>query len=271
MCGLSIVGTIFCFSFAAVRGGEWYRYLWVLTFGLCNLASGWLGWKTRWGFAILRYPGALWFATFALMGIAARKVPMVDHLPSAIIIATPFLAIAAYSYFMSGHGEERQLNLPLKLVHGFKRLEWRWFTPPKWDYWLVWVGLLFSPIIGGYFIVKHWSSAYGHFWLQAVIALWFAYVATFAWNWIRSPFQRSTFKSLVVSATCVRCVGIFFGYCVWVMKNGGWQPFSQGVGGYFWIVILTSLFEGAFDRCCVRQTQEGRTEYEALEGPSVGL
>lgn len=223
---------------------------------------------TGFGYHPLRYPMALWLASVVVVGLTGRKTLTVDRIASATIFVIPFLAIALYSFLEARKPDcGKQLNIPTSLEHAYRRLGWKWLTPPRWDFWLCWIGLLFSPLISTVLIVGQWDQAIDHAWLMGLRVVWMCLLVLFAYRWFLAPVKRDKCKETAVSAMSIRTIGFLYYYSLDFKST----EILNRLVSFVVACMLTSIFEQAYVRCMERQTPAGVGEYEALEGPSLGL
>ncbi|MBS1728593.1 MAG: hypothetical protein JST51_17890 [Armatimonadetes bacterium] len=264
--GFGVLMCLAASSFLPIYHAEWYRYFAAIVLTLVNGWSAWAAWRTGYGANLLRFPAAVW--VMSLLAVASVRKFEVSDLPVVMLFLAPFLTIAMYSgiqYRQPDGG--KQLEIPVGMVHSYKRLGWKWMTRPQLDFWLVWVGILTSPALGIYCFARLWDRTLGNAWAYLLAFFEVVYLAIFAYQWFKALGSRGNYKNVVVSAGLVRGTGLLFAYCF----RPDMASWTARLSGFLVVFGITSLIENAYGRCCERQTQEGILEYESLEGPSVGL
>lgn len=272
---LSPVGIAFLAGLAVSSGrmtlmirhdAEGFRYIIAAFAFLGQVLSYWWAINTKFSWNPLRFPCALWLVSILTM-LSAKKIVMSD-VPIFLLWLSPLLFIAGYSWnqFRKPDGG-KQIELPTDWVHSYKRLGWRWWTKPRLDFWFVWVGLLVSPTIGICCFVFGWNFGEGSapaYFLRAYALFW---LAVFIYQWVIAPRRREEFKMVYVAAAHTRVLGILYV----VLFSPAFHSWYDRFGNFAVAFWLTGIFEHAYDKCVRRLTRDGIQEYEALEGPSLGL
>ena len=266
LAGVSLVFAVLSLSFSYGRLAPWYEYLWTMWWMGVGLGSNWFSYKSGFGHHPLRYPFALWLASTAFLLCGGAKPLVSGRWFGCLIFASPFLLIAAISLTRLAAGKP-QIEVPNNIVHSFKRLEWRWLTKPKWDFWFCWIGLLFSPVLATAFVGGNWNNATGSVWLLILRTTWVVLMVVFAYRWVMAPIRRNRYKETVGVSVLLRVLSFVYYFSLDLhvanLVERIWL-FAAACG-------LTVLFDNAFSRCHERLTPAGIGEYEALEGPSLGL
>lgn len=191
-----------------------------------------------------------------------------NELPFLWVLAIPMLLISAYSFVQSKQKNGgRQLDLPTNLVHSVSRLNWKWFTTPRLDFWVCWIGLLipFSlSCLVFYFAIK---SPFSDTVLTILRLGWIVSAGFFLYAWLRELFVKERAERVGNYAATNRNLGLAI-VSVWLCREQGIMSALLDLG---WIYLLTDMFMTAFKKSIDRQTSAGIGEYEALEGPSLGL
>ena len=225
--------------------------------------------KSKSDFHLLRWQSALWISSLLVMFSSSFAAKNPENVTFGWIIASPLLLIAAYSYFQSRKPNGgNQLDIPVDIIHGFKRIGWRWVTPPKYDFWLCWIGLLFPAALGVTQIAYNWNYP-SNSWLIFVKILGFGYLLWFAFRWVIAPINKAKFRELVVATAGLRVVGFVYYFSLGVPADG--LAIARLAGGCVVASMWTGFFESAFSRSSERALPQGIQEYEAIEGPSLGL
>jgi hypothetical protein len=271
------VGTVICsllpicvaigyWTFAPIHSGILVNF--VFAFALAIFATNQVL-KAKEDFQILRWPFALWVSSLIVVFALPFSIKHPEDFVFGWILASPLLMVAAYSLVQSRKpGGGNQLDIPVDLVHGFKRIGWRWITPPKYDFWLCWIGMLFPATLGVTLIAYNWNYP-SNSWLVFLRVLGFGYLLWFALRWVTAPIKREKFRELVAATVGLRVVGIVYSFSLGVPNDA--HKIARLAASCLTVIMLTGFFESAFRRSSERQTQSGIAEYEAVEAPSLGL
>lgn len=152
------------------------------------------------------------------------------------------------------------------LWHSFRRLSWRWITPPRLDYWTSWVGVT---VPFGISLAAVWSRFFriSESWQFALMVLFAWASLAFLFRWITAPRHKENFKNLIVASMVCRTAAFVLVYFTRQGPSRNWDWFFIFI---VWCAV-TSWFETGYERGVSRLTPSGIGEYEALEGPSLGL
>jgi hypothetical protein len=191
-----------------------------------------------------------------------------DELPFTWALAIPMLVVSIYSFVESKKANGgRQLDLPTNLVHALSRLNWRWFTTPKLDFWVCWVGLLIPFALSCLVFRFALKDPLSDTTLTIFRLGWVISGGLFVFYWIRELFVRNRSIKVGNYASMNRNLGIAI-VAIWLYREHGiYSVFLE----LTWVYWLTDMFMSAYKRSIDRQTPSGIGEYEALEGPSLGL
>ena len=275
------VGTVICsllpisvaidyWTFAPIHSGILFNF--VLAFVLAFFATNQVL-KAKEDFHILKWPFALWVSALIVVFALPFSIKHPEDFDFGWILASPLFMVAAYSFVQSRKpGGGNQLDVPVDIIHGFKRIGWRWVTPPKYDFWLCWIGLLFPAAMSISLFVWKWNSPQNT-WLIVLKAAGACFLFWFIVRWITAPKFRQKYKDLALASDCLRVAGILY-YCTQDLNQDNiWT--SRGLLGSLGSAVVmfmwTGFFERAFCRCSERALPQGINEYEAIEAPSLGL
>lgn len=191
-----------------------------------------------------------------------------DELPFPWMLASPFLLISTYSFIQSKRlNGGKQLELPTNVVHSFSRLNWRWFTAPKLDFWVCWLGLII-PFVASCFIFQYAiNEPYSDTLLTILRLGWLGSCGAFLFFWIRQIFVHDRSAKIEAFFVYNKNFGLAM-FATYMMRRYG---LFNGLVEVSWIYFVLDFFVNAYHRSIVRQTPSGIGEYEALEGPSLGL
>lgn len=233
---------------------------------LFAVSTRFIDYKSGLSLNLFRWQNAMWFGSLCWMvqgiGMFIRPEPTARPL----IIPAIFFLLATYDYIQSRRPNGKHLNLPKSFVHGYSRLGWKWLTNPKRDYWLCYAGLPIPILLTGYLVIRRWNEGNGDAFLILLKLSWIVFVGIFTFRWLQTSRKIESYKSLIVSAQFTR--GLAITYFVWILNpTKTWHIFSE----ILLLMWITGLIETGYDRTVQRMTPAGTADYEALEGPSLGL
>lgn len=230
------------------------------------VSTRFIDYKSGLSLNLFRWQNALWFGSLCWMvqgiGMFIRPEPTARPL----IIPAIFFLLAVYDYVQSRRPNGKHLNLPKSFVHGYSRLGWKWLTNPKRDYWLCYAGLPIPILLTGYLVVRLWNEGNSNAFLILLKLAWIFALAVFTLFWLKAPTKITNNKELIGSGSLAR--GTAITYVIWVVIE---NKTLYTIGAIMILMAITGVIETGYDRTVQRMTPAGNADYEALEGPSLGL
>lgn len=129
------------------------------------------------------------------------------------------------------------------------------------------MGLLVPVALSIWIFVAKWTFGGGNAWVYILRLTWMLALPYFVFRWTQAPNRADKHKETVVASMMVRSTALLYYFSVGTTLKDFWSILFA----FFLTWSITGLFEEAYDRAVPRQTPQGIGEYEALEGPSVGL
>lgn len=112
-----------------------------------------------------------------------------------------------------------------------------------------------------------WKQFHDQGWMWICTVIWLWSFASISFRWITAPKYKHNYKNLI-AAIGVNRVTMLLATCIAIGDIKGIFALYLAYS-FYW--FCCDMFESAYIRCMERQTPGGVADYEALEGPSVGL
>jgi hypothetical protein len=224
-------------------------------------------WRQNIHFGINRWPGVI---ACAMAPVLTGFAELESLRPVTGPVIYGGLAIFGACWILREQKNGRSAEFPPELLQFVNRPRWKYVTPLKLDFWVIWLGMWVPVIIGGGTIWEDFSSGaswhrHWSFWVA------YAFVASSGlasgWSLIGAFRRRLSLDDNGIDRFLLN--SLWSAILVVAALNRGIT--RTEIGSLCVAYMLLDLPRGAMVRWTRRNSESGRQVYDSLEAPHLGI
>lgn len=226
-----------------------------------------LCWRRDSGFGLNRWLGIGLGGYTAVMALVAEMLSL-RPVSSSWIFGVPAAIGAAWVYSEARKG--RTAEFSPELMQMIARPKWRYLTPLKFDFWIIWLGMWLPILFGGWLLFREYLSGdymHRHWSFRLLYCIVLASLVGSTIDLIQGTRKRLVGEGFSVNPlSMLNLSAATLGSAIeqsGLTLRGFWQV------GLF--LMILEIPREAMERWNKRNAESGRQIYDSLEAPHLGI